>query len=67
MQPYIQTTLATRSNPKLAFRFFGPFQVLQRVGGTSYKLQLPEGCRLHPVIHISQLRRAIPPSTEVLL
>ena len=28
IQPYIQTTLATRSNPKLAFRYFGPFQVL---------------------------------------
>jgi hypothetical protein len=65
LQPYMQRTLATRSNPKLAFRYFGPFQVLQRVGATSYKLDLPESCKIHPVIHVSQLRQAVPPSTEV--
>jgi transposase InsO family protein len=66
LQPYVQRSLATRANPKLAFRYFGPFQVLLRVGGTSYKLQLPDSCEIHPVIHVSQLRRAVPPSTEVL-
>jgi hypothetical protein len=66
MQPYVQWTLATRANPKLAFRYFGPFQVLACVGGTSYKLQLPESWKIHPVIHVSQLRRAVPPSAEVL-
>jgi hypothetical protein len=66
MQPYVQKSLATRANPKLAFRYFGPFQVLQRVGGTSYKLQLPDGCLIHPVIHVSQLRRGVPPLTPVL-
>lgn len=66
MQPYVQRSLATRANPKLAFRFFGPFQVLQRVGGTSYKLQLPESCLLHPVIHVSQLRGALPLNTEAM-
>lgn len=65
-QPYSQRSLATRANPKLAFRYFGPFQVLQRVGGTSYKLALPDSCQIHPVIHVSQLRRAVSPKTEVL-
>jgi hypothetical protein len=65
LQPYIQRSLATRANPKLAFRYFGPFQVLQRVGGTSYKLALPESCKIHLVIHVSQLRRALPPDTKV--
>jgi hypothetical protein len=66
MQPYVQKSLATRANPKLAFRYFGPFQVLQRVGGTSYKLQLPDGCLIHSVIHVSQLRHGVPPSTPVI-
>jgi len=66
LQPYIQRSLATRANPKLAFRYFGPFQVLQRVGRTSYKLALPDSCQIHPVIRVSQLRRAVPPKTEVL-
>ena len=65
IQPCVQTTLATRANPKLVFRYFGPFQILQRVGGTSCKLQLPEKCLIHPVIHVSQLRRAVPPSVKV--
>jgi hypothetical protein len=65
LQPYVQRTLATRSNPKLAFRYFGPFQVLQRVGATSYKLELPESCKIHPVIHVTQLRQAVPPSASV--
>jgi hypothetical protein len=66
LQPYIQRSLATRANPKLAFRYFGPFQVIQRVGATSYKLALPESCKIHPVIHVSQLRRALPPNTEAI-
>lgn len=64
MQPYIQTTLAVRANAKLAFRFFGPFQVEQKIGSLSYRLQLPAGCKLHPVFHVSQLRKGAPP-TEV--
>lgn len=64
MQPYVQRSLATRANLKLAFHYFRPFHVLLRVGGTSYKLQLPESCKIHPVIHVSQMRHAVPPSTE---
>jgi hypothetical protein len=47
MQPYVQKSLATRANPKLAFRYFGPFQILQWVGSTSYKLQLSDGCDVY--------------------
>ena len=28
LQPYIQTFVASRTNQKLAFRFFGPFKIL---------------------------------------
>lgn len=37
LQPYIQSSLAYRSHQKLAFRFFGPFQVEARVGAVTYK------------------------------
>jgi hypothetical protein len=60
LQPYVQISLALRSNAKMAFRFFGPFQVLQKVGELSYRLQLPEHSKLHPVFHVSQLRRGAP-------
>jgi hypothetical protein len=36
-------------------RFVGPFQVLERVGRSAYRLQLPAHCRTHPVMHVSKL------------
>jgi hypothetical protein len=37
LQPYVQSSVATRSNQKLAFKFFGPYTVLQRIGDVAYK------------------------------
>lgn len=62
LQPYVQASVAPRSNRKLSFRFYGPFRVLARVGKVAYKLELPPTCRIHPVIHVSQLKLHVPPS-----
>jgi hypothetical protein len=59
IQPYVQTSLATRSSNKLSFRFFGPFSIIEKIGEVAYKLQLPEDCSIHPTFHVSQLKKVV--------
>jgi hypothetical protein len=32
IQPYVQSSLSHRTNQKLAFKFFSPFQIVQKIG-----------------------------------
>lgn len=65
LQPFVRQSVVTRANRKLAFRFYGPFQILARVGEVAYKLALPATSLIHPVIHVSQLKKALAPSESV--
>lgn len=35
LQPYAQHSVANRPFPKLAFKFFGPFTVVEKIGATA--------------------------------
>ena len=52
---------------KLAPRYIEPFKIRSRVGEVAYRLILPhELSRIHPVFHVSMLRKYIPDPSHVL-
>ena len=52
---------------KLASRYIGPFEILKRAGMVTYRLALPPNLsQVHPMFHVSMLRKYISDSSHVL-
>ena len=50
---------------KLAPRYFGPFEILFRIGHVAYQLALPPNLRVHNVFHIFVLKKYVHDATHV--
>ena len=53
----------TRPSRKLAEKYLGPFEIINKVGPQSFALRLPDSMKsVHPVYHVSMLEPFIPSS-----
>lgn len=57
IQPCGQTAFGIRGSLKLKSKYYGHFRVLDKVGQVAYRLQLPVDAVIHPIFHVSQLKK----------
>jgi len=56
IQPYKLKKLAKRINQKLSPRYYGPYEIVEKIGEVAYSLKLPKDSKVHPVFHVSLLK-----------
>ncbi|WVZ68636.1 hypothetical protein U9M48_017555 [Paspalum notatum var. saurae] len=63
------SAIITAGASKLGPRFYGPYQITERIGEVAYRLKLPDKAKIHDVFHVALLKQftGTPPSSVVPL
>ena len=61
-----KSSLKMGSCAKLAPCYYGPFEILSKIGQLAYQLALPPNLRVHNVFHISVLKKYVHAATHVV-
>jgi hypothetical protein len=48
-----------KKDNKLSPKYYGPYNVIQKIGTIAYKLEFPASSRVHPIFHVSCLKKVI--------
>ena len=60
LKPYKQISLKqAKKDNKLSPKYYGPYKVLKNIGTMAYRLELPASSQLHPIFHVSCLKKVI--------
>jgi hypothetical protein len=59
LQPYKNTSLKDNHHQNISPKFYGPYKVLKCIGPMAYKLELPSHSKIHPIFHVSYLKKVV--------
>ena len=62
-----KSSLKLGSCAKLAPRYCGPFELLERIGPVAYRLAFPASSRAHNVFHVSLLKKYVHDPNHVII
>jgi hypothetical protein len=62
----MRSSLRLGGCPKLAARYCGPFEILEKIASFAYMLAFPSSMRVHNAFHVSLLKKYVPDPNHII-